>query len=135
MSQSSWMMGGGHMSVELDDLKGQAVGSHIRLSGNVFGLRLYLDEVVTLRERPTRKVWETVGTPQLLVIGKYEMGIQIVPEGAGSRLRVFIDYDLPRHWATKWLGVVFGGFYAKWCVNQMLTGTAQHFQSFIRAAA
>jgi hypothetical protein len=31
MSQSSWMMGGGRMSIELDEAKGQAVGSHIRL--------------------------------------------------------------------------------------------------------
>ena len=127
MSQSSWMMGGGRMSTAIDEGKGQAVGSHIRMSGQVFGLRLDLDEVVTHRRPPTEKIWETVGTPMLLVIGSYAMGIQITPEGAGARLRVFIDYDLPTKWPTSWLGRLFGGIYARWCVGQMLDGAASHF--------
>ena len=45
MSQSSWMMGGGGMRIELDDQKGQAVGSHIRLVGTAFGLRLFLEKL------------------------------------------------------------------------------------------
>jgi hypothetical protein len=127
MSESSWMMGGGRMSVELDEARGQAEGSHIRLSGRVFGVRLYLDEVVTRRTPPTDKVWATVGAPRLLVIGAYEMGVQITPEDGGSHVRVFIDYELPKGWATYWLGRLFGGFYAKWCVDQMLRGAARAF--------
>src|SRR5262245_53315069 len=85
MNESSWMMGGGRMSVELDDAKGKAVGSHIRLSGRVFGFRLFLDEVVTRREPHSDKVWETVSTPKLLVIGMYAMGVHITPADRGSR--------------------------------------------------
>ena len=125
MSQSSWMMGGGRMVVELDAAKGQAVGSHIRLGGRVFGVSLYLDEVVTRRDPPTDKVWETVGAPRLLVIGAYSMGVQITPERGGSRLRVFIDYQLPDGPVTHWLGWLFGRLYARWCVEQMLTGVAK----------
>ena len=69
MSEASWMMGGGRMSVELDEAQGQAEGSHIRLSGRVFGVRL------------------------------------------------------------------FGGFYAKWCVDQMLVGVARAFPRRRAAAA
>lgn len=126
MSQSSWMMGGGHMRVELDEQKGQAVGSHIRLAGSAFGLRLSLDEVVTRREPPTLKVWQTVGTPRLLVIGPYTMGIEIAPAGSGCRLRVFIDYELPGGAIAHWLGVCFAGFYARWCVKQMLSDAVHH---------
>src|SRR5262245_5335298 len=111
MGESSMMMGGGGMSVEVDAGKGQAVGSHIRLSGRVFGMRLFLDEVVTRREPPFEKIWQTVGTPRLLVIGTYTLGVQVTPDKDGSRLRVFIDYDLPMGWATYWLGYVFGGLY------------------------
>src|SRR5262245_33157784 len=135
MGQSSWMMGGGRMRVELDEANGQAVGSHIRLSGRVLGIRLYVDETVTRRDPPAAKVWETVGSPRLLVIGAYRMGVEITPEKRGSRLRVFIDYDLPRGWATNWLGRLFGGIYARWCVNQMLTGATTHFARLDRAAA
>ena len=127
MSQSSWMMGGGRMVVDVDGARGQAVGSHIRLSGKVFGIRLFLDEVVTRRNPPTDKIWETVGTPKLLVIGSYRMGVEVTPDGRGSRLRVFIDYELPKG-PTLWLGWLFGDFYAKWCVNQMLAGTSNHFR-------
>jgi hypothetical protein len=135
MSESSWMMGGGRMSAELDEARGQAEGSHIRLGGRVFGVRLYLDEVVTRRNPPTDKVWATVGAPRLLVIGDYEMGVRITPEAGGSRVRVFINYELPKGWATYWLGRLFGRFYAKWCVDQMLVGVARAFPLRRAAAA
>ena len=134
MNESSWMMGGGRMSVELDELKGQAVGSHIRLSGRVFGASLYLDEVVTRRDPPTNKVWETVGAPRLLVIGAYSMGVQITPERGGTRLRVFIDYRLPDGPVTYWLGWLFGGLYARWCVDQMLSGVVKQLVPHAAAA-
>jgi hypothetical protein len=129
MNESSWMMGGGRMAVELDEARGKAVGSHIRLSGRVLGIRLYLDEVVTLRDPPINKVWETVGTTRLLVIGAYRMGVQVTPVSGGSRMRVFIDYELPKGWATYWIGFLFSGFYARWCVDQMLKGAVQNLGS------
>ena len=135
MSQSSWMMGGGRMSIDLDEAKGQAVGSHIQLSGRVFGIRLFLDEVITRRDPPREKTWQTVGTPRLLVIGNYRMGLQITPGRPGSRLRVFIDYDLPTGWVTYWLGRLFGGLYARWCVAQMLSAASRHFSPRAAAAA
>lgn len=74
MCQSSWMMGGGRMDIQADAGRGQVVGSHIRLSGKILGIQLYLDEVVTQHEPPYRKAWQTVGTPKLLVIGHYRNG-------------------------------------------------------------
>ncbi|MDO8560081.1 MAG: SRPBCC family protein [bacterium] len=125
MNKPSWMMGGGRMEVVLDEGRGQRVGSHIRLQGRVFGLPLSLDEVVTRHEPPRVKTWETVGTPQLLVVGNYRMGIEIAPQGSGSTLRVFIDYDLPAK--NAWLGRLFGGMYAQWCVRQMSNDVRDHF--------
>jgi hypothetical protein len=134
MSQSSWMMGGGRMTVDLDEAKGQAVGSHIRLTGSVLGMRVFLDEVVTRREPPHYKVWETVGRPQLLVIGRYRMGVEVTPQDEGARVRVFIDYDRPEGWITRVLGYFFGGLYSKWCVDQMLDGVSGHFAVRLAAA-
>ena len=91
------------------------------------GFNLFLDEVVTARSYPTRKVWETVGNPNLLVIGKYQMGVELTPENNKTKLKVFIDYNLPQG-STKILGVVFGEVYANWCVNQMLNGVIDHFK-------
>ena len=129
MSQSSWRMGGGRMKTILDEGRGQRVGSHIRVSGRVLGLELVLDEVVTVRERPTRKVWETAGSPRLLVIGPYRMGFEVTPSGSGSLLRVFIDYAMPSSWPARWLGRVFGGYYAHWCTQRMVNDAVRQFAS------
>lgn len=126
MSESSWMMGGGSMQTTVDEGRGQKVGSHIQLKGKVFGITLFLDEVVTEHTPPHRKAWKTVGTPRLLIIGHYHMGLEITPEKEGSRLTVFIDYELPESPSTRWLGYMFSGIYATWCVRQMLNG-AQHY--------
>ena len=127
MSKSSWTMGGGSMRTKVDEGRGQKVGSHIRLSGKAFGMGMSLDEVVTRYEPSRLKTWETIGTPKLLVIGHYQMGIEITPRNGASDLRVFIDYNLPE--ANTWLGRLFGKAYAKWCVRQMLYGVRNHFNS------
>ena len=113
------------MEISVDDGYGRKVGSHIRLKGIAFGIKLSLDEVVTRYEPPLLKTWETVGIPKLLVIGQYSIGIEIKPQNTNSFLRVFIDYDLPI--TNAWLGQLFSGIYAKWCVQQMLKGASAHF--------
>jgi len=122
MNQSSWMMGGARMDIQADAGHGRSVGSHIRLSGRILGIRLFLDEIVTQHEPPYRKAWQTVGSPRLLVIGQYRMGVEVDAENSGSRLRVFINYERPAALTTRWVGYLFGGIYAKWCVRQMIRG-------------
>jgi hypothetical protein len=129
MGERSWMMGGGRMALEFDADRGQAVGSCLRLSGRAFGFALSLREVVTERVPPTRKVWETVGEPRLLVIGAYRMGFAITPQGDTSHLRVFIDYALPSRGSARWLGRVLGAGYARWCTRRMVEDAVAHFSS------
>src|SRR5512134_3904793 len=120
MSESSWMMGGGRMEIELDDGRGQKLGSRIRLAGKVFGIELSVEEVVTERNPPHRKVWETTGAPRLLVVGQYRMGFEISTNENGLMLHVFIDYALPERAPARWLGRLFGKYYARWCTQQMV---------------
>jgi hypothetical protein len=129
MSESSWMMGGGKMQIELDADRGQKIGSLIRLSGRVFGIELSLEEKVIERDPPHRKVWETTSPPRLLVIGHYRMGFELTPQENGLTLCVFIDYDLPEKPPSRWLGVMFGGLYAKWCTQQMVNDAVKHFSN------
>jgi hypothetical protein len=88
------------------------------MGGVAFGLEVFVDEVVTEREPPHRKVWRTTGAPRLLVIDGYEMGFEITPEAIGSRLRVWIDYQPSArglgHWAPQ-----LGDLYANWCVERI----------------
>ncbi|KKU09896.1 MAG: hypothetical protein UX13_C0026G0012 [Candidatus Woesebacteria bacterium GW2011_GWB1_45_5] len=128
MNKSSPMMGGGKMETILDEGKGQVVGSHIVMKGNVLGSNLFLDEVITKRTPPYKKEWQTVGGINLLVIDHYTLGFDIGPDKAGSRFTVYIDYDLPKSVKTYLLGKLFGDMYAKWCVRQMVRGVVEHFR-------
>lgn len=123
MAKPSLIMGGGAMTYAFDEAKGQAVGSHIRMGGSAFGLKLSLDEVVTERTPPSRKVWRTVGETRLVVIGAYEMGFDLTPIPGGSALKVWIDYDLPVSGLGRALPALADA-YARWCVQQM-AGDAQ----------
>lgn len=96
------------------------------MNGRVLGFQLEVSEIVTEREPPHRKVWQTDGTPRLLVIGAYRMGFDIAAKGSGSRLRVFVEYDLPA-WPWRLLGLIAGRFYARWCVRAMATDAARQF--------
>ena len=125
MSKRSWKLGWGKMETVLDAQQGRSVGSHIVLRGRVFGIRLFLDEVVIMREPPLKKIWETVGELRLLVIGPYRMGFNLSPDGPAAQLRVAIDYELPTKGISRLLGRFFGRSYAKWCTRQMVRD-AQH---------
>lgn len=126
MSKSSWRMGGGKMETVVDAGQGRSVGSHIVLRGQVFGVRLFVEEVVTVHEPPVRKAWETIGTPRLLVIGPYHMSFELAPSGTSTRLCVAIDYEQPAHGARV-LGWLFGRMYARWCTRQMVSDVAKLF--------
>jgi Polyketide cyclase / dehydrase and lipid transport len=134
MSEPSWMMAGGRMQIELDEGLGKKLGSRIRLAGRVFGIKLSVEEVVTERDPPRRKVWETTGAPRLLVIAHYRMGFELSPQGGDSLLRVFIEYALPAEAPARWLGRLFGGYYARWCTQRMVDDTVQYFESFASGA-
>jgi hypothetical protein len=125
MEKPSLMMLGGRMIYELDEGAGQKVGSVIRMKGVWPGLTLSVEEVVTARNPPHLKTWETKGTPNLLVIGAYRMGFVISPAGDGARLCVIIEYSHPT--STKFLGRLFGRMYARWCVKRMAMDAARVF--------
>jgi hypothetical protein len=88
---------------------------------------LFLDEVVTMREPPLKKIWETVGELRLLVIGPYRMGFYLTPDGTKAQLRVAIDYELPTMGISRLLGRLFGRAYAKWCTRQMVRDARDSF--------
>ena len=132
--ESSVMMMGSRMSIDIDADGGRVIGSKIRMQGSMMGIPLSLEEVITERQVPGRKVWETIGTPNLLVVAHYRMGFELTPTGDSSLVRVFIDYSLPTSAPGSWLGRLLGGVYARWCTKQMADDAASHFSSTMAAA-
>lgn len=129
MGKPSMMMMGGRMTYAFDDSKGRAVDSVIRMGGSFLGIELFVEEVVVERDPPRRKVWETRGSPRILIIGAYRMGFEITPDGERSRLRVFIEYDRPASGFGRLLGGLFAPLYARWCVRRMVEDAARHFRA------
>ena len=129
MTKPSWMMAGSVMTLEFDAANGHAVGAKISLQSRVLGIPLSVKEIVTEHKPPLRKVWSTIGKPQLVVIGSYRMGFEITPRTRASHLRVFIDYALPDGTISYWLGCLFGNFYARWCTQRMTSDAAMHFRN------
>jgi hypothetical protein len=126
MEKPSAMMLGGSMRYAFDAAGGRAVGSVITMRGDVLGIGLGLEEVITERTS-SRKVWETRGEPRLLVIGPYRMGFDVARADGGAMLTVFIDYGLPSRGAALLLGALFGRSYARWCIERMAKDAARHF--------
>ena len=127
MERPSTMMLGSKMQIETDEGEGRTIGSRVRMHGAIFGMELVLEEVVTERKVPLRKVWETVDA-KLLVIGQYRLGFELEPKNLASSLRVFIDYELPANLFARWLGFLFGRIYARWCTVRMARDAIEHFR-------
>ena len=126
MERPSVMMLGSRMEIVTDEGGGRTVGSRVRMSGEVMGIPLSLEEVVVERNPPLRKAWETVDA-QLLVIGQYCLGFELEPHGEACGLRVFIDYDRPRGSLTRLAAAFFAKSYARWCTQRMAADAAKHF--------
>ena len=127
MGESSMMMLGLRMSIDVDAGSGRVIGSRISMQGRILGIRLSLEEVITKRQIPAMKVWETTGTPKTLVIAHYRMGFELTRNGASSLVCVFIDYSLPIKPPGSWFGYLLGAVYAHWGTRQMVMGAARHF--------
>ncbi len=129
MERSSAMMLWGSMAYDFDEALGQSVGSVIKMTGKVAGLKLYVEEVVIQRQPPFLKIWETVGEPRLLVIGSYRMRFQIEDNGRLCRLHVFIDYNYPTSVIGRIAGTLSGALYARWCVKRMAAAAKAAFSA------
>lgn len=128
MRRSSGMVLGSAMTLLMEEDHARRVGSRFGFTGRVFGIPLSVEEVVTGREPPVSKTWETTGEPNLWVIGRYAMGFELAPgEKAGTTLLVYIRYDLPAGGFGRLMGRVFGGVYARWCTRRMVADAQRHF--------
>lgn len=100
------------------------------MSGSAFGVHVALDEVMTERNPPTRKVWRTVGETRLIVVGHYTMGFDLAAAAGGTRVTVWIDYALPTSGIGHWFPSLADA-YARWCVQQMVRDATAAFDATV----
>ncbi|NMN69463.1 SRPBCC family protein [Rhizobium sp. 57MFTsu3.2] len=127
MQKPSLMMLGSTLEYDVDAGNGQVVGSIVKMRGKVLGMSLFVEEIVTERQPPWRKSWQTLGQPKLLVIDSYHMDFVIRPISEGCRVIVKIQYSYSRSPVGSWLGGVPAKAYARWCVSKMTSEAGNHF--------
>lgn len=115
------------MTLRTDDDHGRSIGSHIWLSGKVFGKPMALEEVVTRREPPHIKAWETVGIPNFLIVGQYRYSVDIKSQDEGSLLHVAFDFSPPKDGGR--LRLFLSERYAKTCAREMTRIARNHFSA------
>lgn len=130
MSESRSMpMMGSKLKLEILTAQPTGIGATYRYSGRMMGITIDFFEKVTAYVPGREKVWSTTGKPQLLIMSRYEMRIQVEPVSLkSSRLTISIDYELPVAGFWRAAGWALADTYSRWCLTSMVGGTKRDLE-------
>ncbi len=99
MSERSMMMMGSKLKIEHLPSPEKGVGAIFRRSGKMMGLPIDFTETVTLWKENKEKVWETIGLPEMIILGCYRMRLPTEPVASDKNesilfISLFIDIRL-----------------------------------------
>jgi hypothetical protein len=121
---------GSTLKLEITSPQATGVGATYRYSGRMMGLAIDFSEAVTVYEPGHRKVWRTIGTPQLLIIAAYEMQVLVAPRSSNSTdLTIGIDYSLPTTPFWHLAGRLVANAYSRWCLTSMVEGAERDLEA------
>lgn len=129
MSENSMMMMGSKLKLEHVSGPEKGMGATFRWKGKTMGFPLDFTVRVTKWAENEEKVWETVGNPQLVILGWYLMRLRTVADGEGTRVSLEIRYRRPERLFYKLLSVLFARVYAEWCLSRMLNDTKRALET------
>ena len=94
MSEGSMMAG----NLKLEHLSGpeKGVGATFRWKGKVMGFSLDFTETVTHWTENKEKIWETIGTPKLVILDWYRLLLKTLPVKEGTLTTLEIQYTRPK---------------------------------------
>jgi hypothetical protein len=130
MSESRSMpMMGSKLALQITSPQSTGLGATYRYSGRMLGLTIDFSETVTEYVAGRKKVWRTIGRPQILIIDGYEMQVSVEPLNAhDARLTIAIDYTLPRSGFWRLAGWLLADAYSRWCLTSMVEGTKRDLE-------
>ena len=129
MSESSMMMAGSKLKLEHFSGPEKGVGAAYRWSGKMLGFELDFTVVVTKWIENFEKVWETIGTPKLIILGWYLMRLKTEPVTEGTLASLEIQYTRPDGFFYKFLSILFARWYAEWCLARMMSDSKKALEA------
>lgn len=120
MTQSSMMMMGSKLDVTFLTEKKKGLGTKYRWTGKMMGIKMDFTVEVTKWITGVGKIWETIGTPRLIIYSWYRMALKLSPKGDGTEATMSIAYEKPNGFFNKILCFLFADWYCRWCLKNML---------------
>lgn len=121
MTKSSTMMMGSKLHIEFLTKQHTGIGSKYRWTGTMMGMNMDFTVEVTKWIEGVEKVWETIGTSEMIIYSWYRMHLLVYPKGNVSQAELSITYERPKGWFAKIVSYLFADWYCAWCLKNMLT--------------
>jgi hypothetical protein len=129
MMESSMMMMGSKLHLEQISKNATGLGATFRWYGKVMGFKMDFTVVVTTWIENVEKVWETVGDAKMIILGWYQMRLILAPAADGTNAELSIEYTKPSQLLYRIISFFLSGWYANWCLSNMLNDTKKHFET------
>lgn len=84
------------------------------------GLKMDFTVEVTKWLPGEEKVWETIGSPELIIYSWYRMHLRLTKFLAGTSAELSISYEKPNGLLYRLLSFLFADWYCRWCLKHML---------------
>ncbi len=120
MTQSSMMMMGSKLNLEYLTEHHKGLGTRYRWTGKMMGMKMDFTVEVTKWLPGEEKIWETLGTPELLIYSWYKMHLRLKGVANGTVALLSFSYGKPEGKFYRLLSFLFGGWYGRWCLKHML---------------
>lgn len=129
MTKSSAAMMGGKMNIEFLSPNKRGLHTRYRWVGKVLWMDMDFTVEVTRWVSGKEKIWETVGPTNMIIYSWFQMQLHLEPAGKGSLARLSISYKEPEGFWNKLLCFLVGGWYSRWCINNMLRDTEKNLKA------
>jgi hypothetical protein len=125
MTKGSLPMIGGKMNFRFLSSNKKGLHSKYRWTGKTLWMNLDFTVIVTEWVRGIKKTWETEGVSNMIIYSWFKMNLTIQPGRQQCAATLSISYDQPLSFIGRVLCVVFGKWYARWCISSMFRDTAR----------
>jgi len=125
MTTSSAMMMGSKLKLEYLTPHRTGLNSSYRWRGKMMGVTMDFTVKVVKWEWAKEKVWETIGTPRLIIYSWYKMTLRLDRREHGTDTVLSISYRRPFGVLNRLLCFFFADWYCRWCLRKMLGDAKQ----------